>query len=70
MTVKSVLSLTVTATNSLSDAPKSGFLRGLAIMWTPKIYGQVGNITIKPMVLALSIWLTVIPAALWTALSI
>ena len=39
-------------------------------MWTPKIYGQVGNITIKPMVLALSIWLTVILAVLWAALSI
>ena len=49
---------------------KTFVLAGLFCIGTQIDKESLGNITIKPMVLALSIWLTVIPAALWAALSI
>ena len=49
---------------------KTFLLAGLFCIGTQIDKESLGNITIKPMVLALSIWLTVIPAALWAALSI
>ena len=45
-------------------------LAGLFCIGTQIDKESLRNITIKPMILALSIWLTVIPAALWAALSI
>ena len=49
---------------------KTFVLAGLFCIGTQIDKESLRNITIKPMILALSIWLTVIPAALWVALSI
>ncbi len=49
---------------------KTFLLAGLFCIGTQIDKESLRNITIKPMILALSIWLTVIPAALWVALSI
>ena len=49
---------------------KTFVLAGLFCIGTQIDKESLRNITIKPMILALSIWLTVIPAALWLALSI
>ena len=49
---------------------KTFVLAGLFCIGTHIDKESLRNITMRPMILALSIWLTVIPAALWAALSI
>ena len=49
---------------------KTFLLAGLFCIGTQIDKKSLRNITIKPTILAVSIWLIVIPAALWAALSI